>query len=153
MGRFLAIRVAIAALLVSTTAPAAANQRSDELRARATYELYNLDRERAIATYREAIAADPNDAAAYRGLASALWLTITFERGNLTIDDYMGKLSRSNLKLVRPPAMAVAIRELLRAGVPGGLLVMGAHREGLMAFGRTADEAGARLLAAWERHR
>ena len=49
------------------------------------------------------------------------------------------------------PAMADAITELLRAGVPGGLFVMGGHREGLMAFGRTADEACERLLAVWNR--
>jgi hypothetical protein len=28
---------------------------------------------------------------------------------------------------------------------------MGGHREGLVAFGRTADEAGGRLLETWER--
>jgi L-ribulose-5-phosphate 4-epimerase len=49
------------------------------------------------------------------------------------------------------PAMADAITALLRAGVPGGLFVMGGHREGLMAFGRTADEACERLLAVWNR--
>ncbi len=51
------------------------------------------------------------------------------------------------------PAMADAIAALWRPGPPpDGLFVMGGHREGLMAFGRTADEAGGRALAAWERH-
>ena len=50
------------------------------------------------------------------------------------------------------PAMAAAVRDLVRAGVPGGLFVMGGHREGLMAFGRTGAEACERVLAAWERH-
>ena len=49
------------------------------------------------------------------------------------------------------PAMADAIAALLRAGVPGGLFVMGGHREGLMAFGRTTDEACEHLLTAWNR--
>ena len=40
------------------------------------------------------------------------------------------------------PAMGFAIDRLLKAGVPDGLFVMGGHREGLMAFGETADEAG-----------
>ena len=44
------------------------------------------------------------------------------------------------------PAMAGAITALLRAGVPGGVFVMGGHREGLVAFGTSAAEAGARLL-------
>lgn len=47
------------------------------------------------------------------------------------------------------PAMAAAITLLLRAGVPGGVFVMGGHREGLMAFGRTAGETGRRLLDVW----
>jgi L-ribulose-5-phosphate 4-epimerase len=45
------------------------------------------------------------------------------------------------------PAMAEAIAALLRGSVPTGLFVMGGHREGLMSFGRTAHEAGERLLA------
>ena len=76
------------------------------------FDIYNLDRDRAIATYRQAVAADPDDAAAYRGLASALWLSITFRRGNMTVDDYMGKLSRPDLKLPPPPAdVAAAFRD------------------------------------------
>jgi L-ribulose-5-phosphate 4-epimerase len=51
------------------------------------------------------------------------------------------------------PEMARAIESLLRQ--PGveerGLFVMGGHREGLMAFGPTLDEAGARIVAAFER--
>ena len=50
------------------------------------------------------------------------------------------------------PAMADAIATLLATGVPGGLFVMGGHREGLMSFGLTVDEACARLLAAWNRN-
>ena len=56
----------------------------------ASRELYNLDRDRALEVYRQAIAADPQDAGAYRGLASALWLSVTFRRGNMTVDDYLG---------------------------------------------------------------
>src|SRR5262245_29071916 len=58
--------------------PAFANRDSEALRVRGAVELYNMDRERALETYRQAIAADPEDAAAYRGLASAWWLSITF---------------------------------------------------------------------------
>lgn len=39
------------------------------------------------------------------------------------------------------PAMADAIRDLLAAGVPGGVFVMGGHREGLMSFGPDGDAA------------
>ena len=44
------------------------------------------------------------------------------------------------------PAMADAIAGLVHAG----FFVMGGHREGLVACGRTLDEAGERLLAALE---
>ena len=70
-------------------------QQSDALRARAATELYNLDHERAIATFREAIAADPHDAAAHRGLASALWIAESFRRGTMTVDSYLGGVSRA----------------------------------------------------------
>lgn len=50
------------------------------------------------------------------------------------------------------PAMARAIQALLqRPGVKErGVFVMGGHREGLMAFGATLDEAGERIVAALE---
>src|SRR4051812_33719550 len=87
--------VLIAAAYSLGAPPAAwANGESEALRARGTIELYNLDRERAVETFRQAIAADPQDAGAYRGLAGALWLTITFGRGNMTVDDYIGRVSK-----------------------------------------------------------
>ncbi|HZT75363.1 MAG TPA: tetratricopeptide repeat protein [Vicinamibacterales bacterium] len=78
----------VAVLFVA--APAAANDQSRALRAQATDQIFNLDRDAAANTFRQAIAADPQDAAAYRGLATALWLGITFHRGNMTVDDYLG---------------------------------------------------------------
>jgi tetratricopeptide (TPR) repeat protein len=100
------LRPAAAALIALAAAPAtsAANPESEALRARAASELYNLDRDRAIATYREAVAADPTDASAQRGLAGALWLDESFRRGTMTIDSYLGGVSRSNVKLPPPPA-------------------------------------------------
>ena len=89
-------------------APAFANKASEALRARASSEFYNLDRDEAAATYREAIAADPEDAAAYRGLASSLWLSITFRRGNMTVDDYLGGATRQKINFPPPPAETAA---------------------------------------------
>ena len=99
------VRALAAALfaIAAAPAPAGANPQSETLRVRAASELYNLDRERAIATYREAVAADPADAAAQRGLAGALWLEESFRRGTMTVDSYLGGVSRSNVKLPPPP--------------------------------------------------
>jgi len=94
MNRFAAARgAALTAMLAAApfaATNAAANTASEALRAKGASEIYNLDRDLAVESFRQAIAADPQDAAAYRGLASALWLSITFRRGNMTVDDYLG---------------------------------------------------------------
>jgi tetratricopeptide (TPR) repeat protein len=103
--------VAILAV-VTLSAPVFANGESSALRARASLELYNLDRERAIASFRQAVAADPQDAAAYRGLAGAYWMSITFRRGTMTVDDYLGGVSRSRSNSTPPaPEIAAAFNE------------------------------------------
>src|SRR6187431_2715046 len=110
-------RALAAALLAiaAAPAPAGANPQSETLRVRAASELYNLDRERAVATYREAVAADPDDAAAQRGLAGALWIDESFRRGTMTVDSYLGGVSRSNVKLPPPPAALLSEFETLTA--------------------------------------
>jgi tetratricopeptide (TPR) repeat protein len=100
--------------LVAAGIPAAglANQASAALRAKGAGEIYSLDRDRALETYRQAVAADPQDGAAYRGLASALWLSITFRRGNMTVDDYLGGVSGSKTPSPPPPSeIAAAFRD------------------------------------------
>jgi tetratricopeptide (TPR) repeat protein len=100
-----------AALVGAGVAPSLvqANSQSEALRARAAVELYNLDREQAVATYRQAIVADPEDGGAYRGLGSALWLQEAFRRGTMTVDSFLGGVARSNVKL--PPAPPELLRE------------------------------------------
>ncbi len=101
-------------IVLAAPVPAFANRESDALRARADEQIYNLDRDLAVATYRQAIAADPQDAGAYRGLASGLWLSITFRRGNMTVDDYLGKITRPTGQPPPPPAnVAAAFRDAL----------------------------------------
>jgi len=103
------MRVALCVCLaVAAAAPARANRDSAALRARGSSEIYNLDRDQALATFRQAVAADSQDAAAYRGLATVLWLNITFRRGNMTIDDYLGRVTTPNTPMPPPPAAAAA---------------------------------------------
>src|SRR3982751_135477 len=83
-------------VMLALAAPLRANRESEELRKRASVHIYNLDRDQAINVFRQAIAADPQDAAAYRGLATGLWLSITFRRGNMTVDDYLGRVTKAN---------------------------------------------------------
>jgi tetratricopeptide (TPR) repeat protein len=103
-----------AVALLTAAAPLHANRESAALRERAAIDVYNLDRDQAIAGFRQAIAADPQDAAAYRGLATALWLSITFRRGNMTVDDYLGRAVSKSVAMPPPPAeVAAAFQEAI----------------------------------------
>src|SRR4051812_30589436 len=99
--------------------PARGNAASEALRAKAALHTYNLEHDAALATFREAVAADPQDAGAYRGLASSLWLSITFRRGNMTVDDYLGRPNKPNANpLPPPPPDAVAgFREAIEKAI------------------------------------
>src|SRR6266478_824356 len=101
--------VACAALIGALAAPARGNPESEALRAKAANHTYNLEHDLALAAFRQAVAADPSDAGAYRGLASSLWLSITFRRGNMTVDDYLGRANKpSTAALPNPPPETVA---------------------------------------------
>ena len=100
-------RPAIAALLLSCllyASPAGAAQSSRELRQRASDLVYNLDHEEAIRLLRQAVAADPQDSANHRALASAVWLLILFQRGAVTVDHYLGSFTRTTVEMKNPPA-------------------------------------------------
>ena len=74
-----------------------------ELRAQALDAAYNLDYDRATALLKQAIAAAPADPAPYRTLASVIWQQILFQRGAVTVDHYLGSLSRARVDLRKPP--------------------------------------------------
>ena len=69
------------------------------------YELaYNLDHNQAIALLKQAAESDPASADAHRHVAVVTWLNILFKRGSVTVDSYLGGVTRSNFKLPAPPA-------------------------------------------------
>lgn len=85
--------------------PAAAGaQPSRELRERAADLTYNLDHDDAIRLLRQAAAAEPNEAANHRALASTLWLNILFRRGAVTVDHYLGSFTKASVEVRNPPA-------------------------------------------------
>src|SRR5258705_382038 len=88
-----------------------------ELRERASDLTYNLDHEEAIRVLRQAIAADPNDPANHRALASTIWLLILFKSGAVTVDHYLGSFTKANVEMRNPPAELDAEfkREIARA--------------------------------------
>jgi hypothetical protein len=139
--------VLAAVAAVGLPSPALANGESLALRAQGAAQIYNLDRDLAVETFRRAAAADPQDAAAHRGLASAHWLSITFRRGNMTVDDYLGSLTRSRTPAPPPSAETVAaFNEALeralaiaRAGVAANSRDASAHYELGAAVGLRAS--------------
>ena len=104
MTRLVGIRAAgFAVCLAAAAVPARGNPESAALRAKAADHTYNLEHDAALTVFRQAVAADPQDPAAYRGLASSLWLSITFRRGNMTVDDYLGRPNKPNTNALPPP--------------------------------------------------
>ena len=78
---------------------------------------YNLDHDEALAAARAVAASAPDQSRAHRSVASILWLHALFARGAVTVDHYMGGMTRSRLTLEKPaPAVADEFhRELARA--------------------------------------
>src|SRR5687767_8613495 len=76
------------------------------LHARGLQYGFNLDYPEALATFEEAIAADPRDATALRLAAATLWTRLLFERGAVTIEDYLGQ---AQAKVAPTPASPEAV--------------------------------------------
>ena len=64
---------------------------------------YNLDHTEAIDHLDKAVAADPNDPDAHRAAAVIAWLRIGFLRGSITVDDYLGNVTKPNINMLPPP--------------------------------------------------
>jgi tetratricopeptide (TPR) repeat protein len=93
-----------AAAVALVPALAWASPDSAALRARGYAHAYNLDYDLATRDLEAAMSADRQDAAARRGLATVPWLMISFRRGAVTVDDYLGSVSSQNVALREPPA-------------------------------------------------
>ena len=61
------------------------------LRARGLELGYNLDHADATAAFRAAAAADPDHAAAWRSVAASMWISVLFEQGAVTAEDFLGR--------------------------------------------------------------
>jgi len=98
----------MAAVVLALSLPphpaAALAQSTRELRERAADLTYNLDHDEALRLLRQAVAAEPNDPANHRALASTLWLDILFKRGAVTVDHYLGSFTKASVDVKNPPA-------------------------------------------------
>src|SRR5436190_1964767 len=91
------ITAAMLALSFALLAAPSHAQSVRELRERAADFAFNLDHDEAIRLLRQATAAEPNDSASHRALASTIWLTILFKRGAVTVDHYLGSFTKANV--------------------------------------------------------
>jgi tetratricopeptide (TPR) repeat protein len=96
---------AVAAALALWPPPArAADERTRAHVQAAVHAAYNLDHADAVAALDRAVQADPNDPDAHRAVAVIAWLRIGFLRGSITVDDYLGSVSKPNINMLPPPA-------------------------------------------------
>ena len=104
--RFAAI---VVAALVATGVTAAAGQSGPappqlaELVTQTFRAAYNLDQDEAIALGRRAVQLAPEEPSAHRALAGVLWVNILFRRGAVTIDNYLGSVTKSLQMLPKTP--------------------------------------------------
>jgi tetratricopeptide (TPR) repeat protein len=91
------------ALVLASAERGGANERSQALTKAAFDAAYNLDHLDAVRLLDEAVAADPQDGDAHRAVAVIAWLRIGFLRGSITVDDYLGSVTRPNINMLPPP--------------------------------------------------
>ena len=99
-----AIALSALLLLAPVGAGSAQAQTAAQLRSQAFTQAYSLDYADAVSSFDKALALEPNDSATHRARATATWLHIIFRRGSITVDQYLGGASTSDLKLEKPPA-------------------------------------------------
>jgi tetratricopeptide (TPR) repeat protein len=64
---------------------------------------YNLDYGEAREHFERVLRTSPDDGRAHRGLATVSWLEITFARGTVTADEFLGGATRNDVQLPAPP--------------------------------------------------
>lgn len=91
----------------SPSAPGTGPAAAATLRAKALELGYNLDHAKALAMFKESIALDPDSPAGYRLAAATIWITLLFEQGVITVEDYLGQ-ARADVTRTAPRALLAA---------------------------------------------
>jgi tetratricopeptide (TPR) repeat protein len=93
----------------------------DRLRKEAFALAYNLDHAEAQALLEKALAADPRDPVTHRSLASLAWLHILFVRGAITVDQYLGAMTKPRVEMQKPaPELDAQFHDHLRQALDLG---------------------------------
>jgi tetratricopeptide (TPR) repeat protein len=84
----------------STSAPAPAARQLQQ-----AFDLaYNLDHDQGMALLEQAMRDHPDDPALARGHATLTWLNLLFRRGTVLVDNYLGPVSKNDVKIPAPPS-------------------------------------------------
>ncbi len=67
---------------------------------------YNLDHDQAAAVLEQAMRDHPEDAALPRAHATLTWLNLLFRRGMVLVENYLGPVSKDDVKVSAPPTVA-----------------------------------------------
>lgn len=67
---------------------------------------YNLDHDQALAVLDQAMRDHPTDAALPRAHATLTWLNLLFRRGMVLVENYLGPVSKEDVKVAAPPTAA-----------------------------------------------
>lgn len=94
---------AAAGVLLATPATAVAQPAADQLVLEAFDLSYNLDHDAAVAKLTEGAKQYPQHIGIQRALATMTWLHLLFNRGQVLVDEYLGPVSRENVKIEPPP--------------------------------------------------
>jgi len=99
--------VLLAATATLAAAPPHAVTQPDEYAA-GFAAAYNLDYADARERFEAILRKSPEDGRAHRGLATVAWLEITFARGTVTADEFLGGATRNDVQLPPPPPAQAA---------------------------------------------
>ncbi len=88
-------------------APATAAPSSAARQMQIAFDLaYNLDHEQAAAVLEQGMRDHPDDAALPRAHATLTWLNLLFRRGMVLVENYLGPVSKDDVKVAAPPTAA-----------------------------------------------
>jgi hypothetical protein len=92
-----------AAATTSAPAPPASAARQLQI----AFDLaYNLDHDQALAVLDQAMRDHPAEAALPRAHATLTWLNLLFKRGMVLVENYLGPVSKEDVKVAAPPTAA-----------------------------------------------